>query len=224
MRLPFRLPPPHTRRQFELALAVVALAALAVLTYLVGIGRTQEWDRAILLDVLPLRTDYRTIVFQLVSAFGLGECGIPVGLLVLAVLHRAGKVRQAKFYAWVTLSGWALNLLLKSLVSRPRPDIIPHLGRAGWFSFPSGHAMLAPLVYGVGALLLAPLLHRLGARLSLRVGAGLLVVGIACSRVYLGVHYPSDVVAGLLAGGGWALLWWGLTPPNDTPLSTDATD
>lgn len=200
-------------------MAAVLLAGLAVVTYLVGTGQTQGWDRTILLAVLPFRTDYRTIFFQLVSAFGLGECGIPAGLLILLILRHARRYRQAKFYAWVTLSGWALNLLLKSIISRPRPDIIPHLGRAGWYSFPSGHAMLAPLVYAVGALLLAPLLRRAGARVALLVGAMLLVVGIACARIYLGVHYPSDVLAGLLAGSGWALLWWGIIPPNDFPAT-----
>ncbi|MEO8030818.1 MAG: phosphatase PAP2 family protein [Gemmatimonadota bacterium] len=210
---PFIVPRRH-RLGPPLLLALLLLALLAVVTSLVGAGRTQDWDRSILLAVLPFRTDYRTIFFQLMSAFGLGECGIPAGILVLLILRHARHFRQAKFYAWVTLSGWALNLLLKQLIGRPRPEVIPHLGRAGWYSFPSGHAMLAPLVYGVGAVLLAALLVHRGGRIALRVGAVLLILSIACARIYLGVHYPSDVLAGLLAGTGWALLWWGLAPPN----------
>jgi len=204
----------HHRLNVALVTGLLLLALFAVVTWLIGTGRTMSWDRAILLAMLPLRSDYRTIFFQLISAAGLGQCGIPIGILVVVILRHARHYRQANFYLWVTLSGWAFNLLLKQLISRPRPDIIPHLSGAGWFSFPSGHAMLAPLVYGVGAMLLATLLRHPASRTALKIGALALVLGIGFSRVYLGVHYPSDVVAGFLAGGGWALVWWGLAPPH----------
>jgi undecaprenyl-diphosphatase len=204
----------HHRLNIALVTGLLFLALFAVVTWLIGSGLTQPWDRAILLAMLPLRGDYRTIFFQLLSAAGLGQCGIPFGILIVLILRHVHHYRQANFYLWVTLSGWAFNLLLKQLISRPRPDVIPHLSGAGWYSFPSGHAMLAPLVYGVGAMLLATLLVRRIARIALKSVALALILGIGCARVYLGVHYPSDVVAGFLAGGGWALVWWGLAPPN----------
>ena len=207
-------PPKRAGQRLPLLLGLAALAAFALLTFLVQTGSTAEWDRNGLLAMLPLRTELRTRCFQLVSFFGVGEFAIPAGLAIFFWLRRTGHPQPAAFYAGVTLGGWAFNLLLKQLIGRPRPDVIPHLGRGGWFTYPSGHSMMSPLVYGLGGLMLAKLLHRAGARAAVRTVAALTVVGVALSRVYLGVHYPSDVLGGLLAGCGWGLLWWGLKPPR----------
>jgi len=174
------------------------------------------WDRAILLDVLPWRSPALTTLFQAISYLGLGEFAIPAGLVVFVLLRRGGRPQSAAFYAAVTLGGWAFNLLLKQFIGRARPEVIPHLGRGGWFTYPSGHSMLAPLVYALGAVLLTTQLANAGLRRLVRMFAGLVVLGVALSRVYLGVHYPSDVLGGLLAGCGWGLLWWGLNPPPDS--------
>lgn len=215
--------PRHLRLEPHLVLAVICLALLAVITYFVGTGATTSWDHAIILAMAPLRTPLRTAIWRTISALGLGEAGIPIGILVVLILRHARHFRQANFYLWLTLGGWGFNILLKQLISRPRPDLIPHLSGAGWFSFPSGHAMLAPMVYGAGALLLATLLAGRWQRVALRAMGWALVVAIGCSRVYLGVHWPSDVLAGWLAGTGWVLLWWGLISPNHLLLQSRAT-
>jgi undecaprenyl-diphosphatase len=105
------------------------------------------------------------------------------------------------------LSGWALYALAKLAFHRGRPRVIPRLMHgAGWYSFPSGHATLAPLVFGLGVLIwAAPWPRR--TRAALLAAAAALSVLIAYSRVYLGMHWPTDALGGLLLGTGWSALW-----------------
>ena len=103
------------------------------------------------------------------------------------------------------LSGWVVNTLIKALVGRPRPTIVSHLAEASGSSFPSGHSFNSAVVYMGIALALAALSARRGVRWSLIAGAAALTALIALSRVWLGVHYPSDVLAGWLGGMAWAL-------------------
>jgi undecaprenyl-diphosphatase len=113
---------------------------------------------------------------------------------------------EAAGYAAATLSGWALYGIAKWMFRRARPRVIPRLSDAGWFSFPSGHATMAPLVFGLGLLIWSSPRPR-GIRVTLLVLAGAASLLIAVSRVYLGVHWPSDVVGGLFLGTGWAAMW-----------------
>ncbi|MEP6573359.1 MAG: phosphatase PAP2 family protein [Gemmatimonadota bacterium] len=193
-----------------LVVAAVALAAFGWITYDVFRGTTQALDDSILLAVVPLRTPPLTAVMNALSFIGSGTIAIPFGLAVYLWLRRKRR-RAAAFYLWVVLSGWALNGLTKLLMHRARPRVIPRLAHAGWYSFPSGHSMLAPLVFGLAAvLLLRPVRSRWLHAVALTVTTTL-VAGISLSRVYLGVHYPSDVVGALLAGTGWAAGWVYLT-------------
>jgi undecaprenyl-diphosphatase len=189
---------------------VVAFAAIAF--FLVGgIGRLAlgasltEWDQRLMLAVAADRSGEMAGWMGVLSAIGHGSFAISAGVAVFIVLLLRQWWRSALCYGVTVLTGWGLNALLKEGFRRHRPDIIPRLDGAGWYSFPSGHAMLAPLVFGLGAFLLTrdspPMVRRAG-----RTAAVLLCLSIACSRVYLGVHYPSDVVGALLAGTGWAAL------------------
>ena len=98
-----------------------------------------------------------------------------------------------------------VNTLIKATVGRPLPTIVSHLTEAGGSSFPSGHSFNSAVVYMAIALALASLSARRGVRWSVIVGAALVTALIALSRVWLGVHYPSDAVAGWLGGTAWAL-------------------
>ena len=126
-------------------------------------------------------------------------------IIAIAALLLVRLRREASLLAVTILSGWVVNTLIKALVGRPRPTIVSHLAEASGSSFPSGHSFNSAVVYMGIALALAALSARRGVRWSLIAGAATLTALIALSRVWLGVHYPSDVLAGWLGGMGWAL-------------------
>jgi len=133
-----------------------------------------------------------------------------LGFLSLAVASYLLLIRQvalAALMAVAVLGGMAISSLLKVGFDRPRPDV-PHLARVFTASFPSGHAMLSAIVF----LTLGALLARVSPDRRVKtyfVGlAVFLTVAVGVSRVYLGVHYASDVLAGWCVGAAWSLLCW----------------
>lgn len=109
-----------------------------------------------------------------------------------------------------TISGsWAVGLV-KTLVGRPRPALIDHIVQVWSASFPSGHAANSAIIYLTVTLLLAQIVEERAVRWYMMGTAILLVFAIGCSRVYLGVHWPSDVLAGWSFGTLWALGWWSI--------------
>lgn len=129
-------------------------------------------------------------------------------LLATAYLLLDRKTVIAVFLFLSVLSGWLASTGLKIIVARARPDVVPHLVDVNDLSFPSGHAMVSAVTYlTLGALLART--QRFRATRIFVMGAGiLLAVIIGLSRIYLGVHYPTDVVAGWVAGSLWALGCW----------------
>jgi undecaprenyl-diphosphatase len=114
--------------------------------------------------------------------------------------------REAFLFAMTVGTGWLANTAVKLLVGRERPQIVPHLMEAGGDSFPSGHSFNAAVVYIAMALAFAALSRRHAVR-YLVIGSAMAVSAlVAWSRVLLGVHFPSDVIAGWLGGAGWAFL------------------
>ncbi len=128
-----------------------------------------------------------------------------VGLIAVAALLRVRLRRKASLLAATMLSGWAVNTLLKAMFARPRPTLVPHLTEFGGLSFPSGHSFNSAAVYLSIALVLASLSPQRWVRWSMIAGAALISALVALSRVWLGVHYPSDALAGWLGGTAWAL-------------------
>lgn len=136
--------------------------------------------------------------------------GITVlGLLTLSVsgfLFLEGKPSMAWFVLTAVVTGLIASNLLKLLYNRPRPELVPHLVYAIHTSFPSGHSMLSAVTY----LTLGALLARSQTRRRLKAYfillAVLITIAVGISRVYLGVHWPTDVLAGWTAGAIWALL------------------
>lgn len=142
------------------------------------------------------------------TALGSHGVLVTVGLAAVVFLLLCRRRPQAVVLAVALASGILVNHLLKLVFARPRPEVVDHLTTVYTPSFPSGHAMLSTLVYLALAMALArghpnPAVPRLAYGF-----AALLAVLVGSSRVYLGVHWPTDVIAGWSFGLGWALLCW----------------
>jgi undecaprenyl-diphosphatase len=119
-----------------------------------------------------------------------------------------GKRHMALFMCGSVISGWMVSALLKDLFQRPRPDLVPYGVSFSSTSFPSGHSMMSAVTYLVLGALLARSQVRALLKAYFLLVAVMLTLMVGISRVYLGVHWPSDVVAGWTAGAVWALLSW----------------
>jgi undecaprenyl-diphosphatase len=127
------------------------------------------------------------------------------GIAGLIWLLWIGKRAEA---AWIAVSLIGASLIdngLKAWIARPRPALVPHLAQVTDASFPSGHAMVSAALYLTLALMLAEGAKGWAARVAIVAFGATLAVLIGCSRVYLGVHWPSDVLAGWSFGTAWAL-------------------
>jgi undecaprenyl-diphosphatase len=135
-------------------------------------------------------------------------------ILTLAVLAAAGylyvvKARQkAAFLILAVSAGTLLNRILKLLLDRPRPDVVEHGAYVANESFPSGHAANSAIVYLTLGMMLARVEASYAAKAYIVSVCVLLTLLIGLTRIYLGVHWPSDVIAGWMLGICWALLTW----------------
>jgi undecaprenyl-diphosphatase len=198
----------------------LALAWLTGLVLFVALGLAVTHGVGLALDQAGLRAfrepgapqhlrgpDGLVEVTRAVSVLGTDAMAGPLiacGALALLVVRRFHEA------LWLTLAGASAMVLhapVKHFFLRPRPHVVPWLAGVGGTSFPSGHAFLSSAVYlSLGAVAWT-ILHPLPAARRLALGAAILIVAlVGATRVILGVHYPSDVLGGWLAGGLWALL------------------
>jgi undecaprenyl-diphosphatase len=209
--------------RFELPLLVLpGLAALALWGFVALAeemleGDTGGVDRRLLLSLRnpqdisdPLGPRWLEEVMRDVTAFGgTGPLAfITIACCLYLLLRR--RLRTAVFVFLAIAGGQLMSSLLKAGFERPRPDLVPHGMTVYTASFPSGHAMMTAIVYLTLAALLArsESRNRLKAFLLLLAVSVTLLVGV--SRVYLGVHWPSDVLGGWMIGSAWAAGCWSL--------------
>ena len=207
------------RHEFQMLLAVLIVVAgtwgFIALADVVLEGRTQSFDESVLRALRlpdnpakPIGPNWMAEVGRDLTAVG----GVTV--LILATLAVSGFLLLDRKYAAMgfvlaaVASGLVLSSLLKASFARPRPDVVPHLSHVYTSSFPSGHSMMSAIVY----LTLGALLARMVVWRPLKVyclAVAFILTGlVGCSRVYMGVHYPTDVLAGWTAGLVWATLCW----------------
>ena len=177
-------------------------------------GGTSKFDSTLLLalrrpgDLQPLGPPALLNAARDITALGGPAVLTLLTAAVSLFLALDGKKHMALFVCGSIGSGLLLSNLLKDSFDRPRPDIVPHEVYAASYSFPSGHSMLSALTY----LTLGAILARSDERKLLKayflLTAVFLTVLIGVTRVYLGVHWPTDVLAGWTAGAVWALLCW----------------
>lgn len=127
---------------------------------------------------------------------------------------------HASWFAATAAGGYALNYFLKLAVERPRPDLVTHLAFVDSPSFPSGHAMMSTVVFlAMGLMIRESTAHRSARTLAVSFPV-VLAATVSLTRVYLGVHYPSDVIAGFCCGIAWTSGCWIFWPEHRQPLQT----
>jgi membrane-associated phospholipid phosphatase len=151
-------------------------------------------------------TDPFTDAFHVITWLGNFTTLLAVTLVAALILWRRRERTDAVFVALAFLGAQVLSNGMKLGFQRERPFFSDPLATENTFSFPSGHALVSLAVYGALALVLAKRIPTPAHRALLLVGAVLLVVAIGFSRLYLGVHFLTDVLAGLAAGAAWLAL------------------
>ncbi|HEX8851522.1 MAG TPA: phosphatase PAP2 family protein [Gemmatimonadaceae bacterium] len=185
-------------------LAVAGTWAFAELAAHVQRGATQQFDDAILRWMAAHQTPWLHVVMLQVTALGTGVVVMMVVAVAALFLWLTRHRHSAALLLVTTSVGIVINSLLKDVFHRQRPSIFAWGTEVFSSSFPSGHAMSAAIVYGTVAYLAARLQRRHWSRVTTAVVAALLIALIAFSRIYLGVHYPSDTLAGMAIGFAWA--------------------
>jgi undecaprenyl-diphosphatase len=212
-------PSPAWPIEAEVLVALSAAAAgLLVFVLIAGTvlnGGFRELDEALLLRLRnPLDTAdpigplwFEELVRDLTA---LGSTGV-LTLLVAAVagfLTLVGQRRKALAVIVWSAAGTLLSHMSKLGFARPRPELVPHAAEVFTPSFPSGHAMLSAVIYLTLGVLVAATQTDRSAKLYVLCFAVLLTLLVGASRVYLGVHWPTDVLAGWALGAAWACLGW----------------
>lgn len=212
-----------------LALSASLLWAFAEFSDEVLEGESRRFDRAALLWVANSTPGWLTEPMRVITSLGYFRVVLPLAAALALVFYRVGSRTSAALIFFSTTGGILLNTVLKAAFRRDRPTIIDSGYESSFFSFPSGHATVAVCFYGALTLLAA--LHLDGLRRWLVLAAGTLwALLMGFSRVYLGVHFPTDVLAGYLAALTWlafvclALRVWqlrdSLPPPQNKELAT----
>ena len=207
----------NVERRVLATIVVVAALVLAfgLLASEVLEGETHAFDERILLALRsatdrsdPLGPGWLEELMRDVT--GLGSTGVLTFITLAAAgfLALQRKTHAALFVVAAVGGGMLLSTLLKMGFDRPRPDLVPHGALVYTASFPSGHATLSAVVYLTLGALLARVQPRFLLKLYLLGLAILLTVTVGVSRVYLGVHWPTDVLAGWALGAAWALFCW----------------
>ncbi|MBX9591975.1 MAG: phosphatase PAP2 family protein [Hyphomonadaceae bacterium] len=198
-----------------LILVASVLLGFAALANAVGQGGTRTFDAWLLMALRspgnladPIGPKWFEEMMRDFTAVG------STGVLTLMMLAIAGflamtrKSHAALFVLASVIGGVLISQTMKWTYARPRPELVPHGAEVYTASFPSGHSMMAAVVYlTLGALLARTQVDR-AVKVYILAVAIIVTVLVGVSRVYLGVHWPTDVLAGWALGAAWALLCW----------------
>lgn len=209
------------RNPIIISVVVTSLLVLLV-SWLISNGSTEGIDTWLLRlnregapNYQPAGSDKQQSVVRDITALGSGVILTSLTVLVLILHCLRGEWRTGWFIALVILFGWFAMEGLKLIYHRERPTVVPHMMTESSLSLPSGHAMMSTVVFFTLAFVYAQRTSHRGVKVFAFTVACLLVVLIGYTRVYLGVHHPSDVLAGWLLGLLWVQLafilrshWW----------------
>jgi undecaprenyl-diphosphatase len=186
------------------ALALGSIGAFLALSRAIRGERANTFDRAVVRTFGRARHPVSNALVQGVTFFGsvLGAGGISIAAVALT----RGRPRLAWQVVAGALGGISAELYFKRVFRRDRPTLLAHLEEVQSSSFPSGHSMAASSLYLTLAFVASRSRRLRGHRTALLTGAGALATSVGASRVYLGVHWPTDVLGGLTLGTAWACI------------------
>ncbi|MGU3469785.1 phosphatase PAP2 family protein [Paenibacillus sp. D51F] len=174
----------------------------AALALLIGRQHTVVFDERVSDAVQGIASQSLTAVMKGFTTAGSGPWVTGIMIVIVVALLLVGYRRELIFFVGVIVGSSLLNLLLKLIFHRARPDVHRIIDAAG-YSFPSGHSMAAFTLYGITIYFLWKHLERSWMKAA-AVSAGIvMIIMIGISRIYLGVHYPSDVLGGYLISASW---------------------
>jgi len=199
-RHPFAAP---VRTLLAFAVAFASALAFARIAREVVEGETSEMDRTVELAIHSLQSPALGYVMRAFTFLGSPFAVIPLAAGVIVWAVRKKETRAAVAFSVVLVMTEALNVMLKHTFERARPTLFQEIATLHSYSFPSGHAMAAAAIYGSMGVVVARLAPT--RRKPLVFGLPVLIVMIGVSRIYLGVHWPTDVLAGFAAGAFIAL-------------------
>jgi len=192
-----------------MVLAILAALGLAGVVLLVADGMTEGFDGSVAAFVQSARSDLLTQAAEALAVIGDMAGMVVISLLVTLLLFFRLRLRaETALFAAVMIGSTVLNKLLKLIFERERP-VLNRLVEEEGFSFPSGHMMGGVAFFGVMLFLLWAMVPSRMGRLWLAVAAVFLMAVTGLARIYLGVHYPSDVAASVFASGFWLFLMIG---------------
>ena len=199
---------PWHQQRWAIVVAGFVAAYLAGILFALAVKSQGDWSQGLAWEremlravhpTLPQPLDFLMLVFPW---FGTNISIMPVIFAIAIWLWRIrGRVHLAMWLIVVQLGSWALNPSLKASFDRARPDLVPKRGWFGWTSYPSGHAIASISVL----FTLAIMLHKEKGWKWPYLVIGLIALGSAYSRIYLAVHWPTDVIGGMIVGAVW--LW-----------------
>ena len=202
-------------RDLRLMATLVAIGVLALVFLRIGDemseGETDRFDRAVLLAFRDSPSDpigSPAVEAAVVQISALGSSAVTTLVVVIATLFfaLAGRWRYAILMVVCTAGSAVCMTLLKSLYERPRPTMVTELDVPGGLSFPSGHSMMSAALYLTLGVLIARALPTRRLRVFAVASSAFVTILIGLSRIYLGMHYPTDVIAGWTGGAAWALI------------------
>ncbi|HUO27600.1 MAG TPA: phosphatase PAP2 family protein [Bryobacteraceae bacterium] len=182
-----------------LLLLIAASLFFAALATAVMHGRTQRADNCVRAAIHTHATPPLTAFMRGLTFVGSPAALIIIGVVIVFALDRS----DALHFVIAVIGAELLDRSLKLFFHRPRPPAFFGLAEPGGFSFPSGHALVSCAFFVTMAALAAKRIESQTARICLYAAAALLIAAIGFSRIYLGVHYPTDVLAGYAAAAAW---------------------
>jgi undecaprenyl-diphosphatase len=190
----------------DLILALAGIVTFTILAMNVVHGTTYDFDIAIREAIHARAHVSLTHVMEFITNFGGSWFLWPAGIAIAGILVRAGRQREAALFAIAVVGSEVVNEILKVVFQRQRPEAYFGYPLPPTYSFPSGHSFVSYAFYLALAEILARPEWPAYKKMAVWGAAGLLILWIGISRIYLGVHYPTDVIGGYTGAVAWTAI------------------